>query len=165
MLEHKCQSGSESFLFTAIASSSSGGVVLRSVAQLCPTLRDPMDWGPPGSSVHGILQARILEWLAISYSRASSQDRDQAQVSCVSCIGRRILSHCATWEAPSSSIGPDTKHMVCKYLMKGRCPRQQIIEVLLNPSSPRLFSPGAELGILYIYMYIPLLPELLSVLP
>ena len=39
------------------------------VAQSCPTLCDPMDCSPPGSSVHGILQARILEWVAISFSR------------------------------------------------------------------------------------------------
>ena len=42
------------------------------VAKLCPTLCDPMDGSPPGSSVHGILQARILEWVAISFSRGSS---------------------------------------------------------------------------------------------
>ena len=42
------------------------------VAQSCPTLRDPVDCSPPGSSVHGILQARILEWVAISFSRGSS---------------------------------------------------------------------------------------------
>ena len=41
-------------------------------AQLCPTLCDPTDCSPPGSSVHGILQERILEWVAISYSRGSS---------------------------------------------------------------------------------------------
>ena len=40
------------------------------VAQSCPTLCDPMDCSPPGSSVHGILQARILEWVAISFSSA-----------------------------------------------------------------------------------------------
>ena len=40
-----------------------------SVAQSCPTLGNPMDYSPPGSSVHGILQARILEWAAISFSR------------------------------------------------------------------------------------------------
>ena len=43
--------------------------------QLCPTLCDPMDWSLPGSSVHGILQARILEWIAKPSSRASSQPR------------------------------------------------------------------------------------------
>ena len=46
------------------------------VAQSCLTLCDPMDCSPPGSSVHGILQARILEWVAISFSRGSSQPRD-----------------------------------------------------------------------------------------
>ena len=38
------------------------------VAQLCPTLRDPMDCSPPGSSVHGVFQARVLEWIAIAFS-------------------------------------------------------------------------------------------------
>ena len=53
------------------------------VAQSCPTLCDPMDGSPPGSSVHGILQARILEWVATSFSKGSSQLRDQTHVSCV----------------------------------------------------------------------------------
>ena len=59
----------------------------------------PMDCSPPGSSVHGILQARILKWVVISSSRGSSRPRDQTHVSCVSCIGRWILYHWATWEA------------------------------------------------------------------
>ena len=42
------------------------------VTQLCPTLRNPMDYSPPGSSIHGIIQARTLEWVAISFSRGSS---------------------------------------------------------------------------------------------
>jgi len=42
------------------------------VTQLCPTLYDPIDWGPPGSSVHGIFQARIPEWVAVSFSRGAS---------------------------------------------------------------------------------------------
>ena len=46
------------------------------VAQSCPTLCDPMDCSLPGSSVHGIFQARVLEWVAISFSRASSPPRD-----------------------------------------------------------------------------------------
>ena len=61
---------------------------------------DSMDCSPPGSSVHGIFQGRILEWVAISYSRGSSPPRDWNWVSCVSCIGRLILYYCATWEAP-----------------------------------------------------------------
>ena len=70
------------------------------VAQSCPTLCDPMDSSPPGSSVHGIFQARILGWVAISYSRESFWPRDRTWVSCVFHIGRQILFHCATWEAP-----------------------------------------------------------------
>ena len=54
---------------------------------------------PSGSSVHGIFCTRILEWVAISYSRGSSQPRDWTCVSCISCTGRRILHHCVTWEA------------------------------------------------------------------
>ena len=51
------------------------------VAQLCLTLCEPMDCSPPGSSVHGILQARILEWVAIHVSRGGFQPRDQTQFS------------------------------------------------------------------------------------
>ena len=52
------------------------------VIQLCLTLCDPTGCSPPGSSVQGILQARILEWVAISFSKGSSLPRDQTQVSC-----------------------------------------------------------------------------------
>ena len=55
--------------------------VLCLVAQSCLTLCDPMDCSPLGSSVHGILQARILERVVIPFSRGSSQPRDQTQVS------------------------------------------------------------------------------------
>ena len=48
------------------------------IAQLCPTLWDLMDY-----TVHGILQAKILEWVAVSFSRESSQPRDRTQVSCI----------------------------------------------------------------------------------
>ena len=51
------------------------------VAQLCLTLCDPMDCSPPGSSIHGIFQAKVLEWVAISFSRGSFQPRDWTQVS------------------------------------------------------------------------------------
>ena len=50
--------------------------------QSCPALYDPMDHSPPGSSVHGILQARILEWVAMPSSRGS-RPRDQTHVSCI----------------------------------------------------------------------------------
>ena len=51
------------------------------VAQPCPTLCDPLDCSLPGSSLHGILQARVLEWVAISFSRGSSRPRNRTQVS------------------------------------------------------------------------------------
>ena len=53
------------------------------VAQSCPTLCDPMDCSLPGASVHGIFQAIVLEWIAISFSRGSSQPRDWTQVSSI----------------------------------------------------------------------------------
>ena len=67
--------------------------------QSCPTLCDPMDCSSPGSFVHGILQARILEWVAISFSRGSSPPRDRTHVSCIPRTAKQILYHCATWEA------------------------------------------------------------------
>ena len=60
---------------------------------LCPTLCNSMDHSPPSFSVDGILQARILEWVAISYSRESSRPRDWTHISWVSCIGRWVLYH------------------------------------------------------------------------
>ena len=53
---------------------------------MCPTLCDPMDYSLPGSSVHWIFQARILEWVAISFPGGSSQPRDRTRVSCI--VGR-----------------------------------------------------------------------------
>ena len=55
------------------------------VPQSCLTLCDLMNCSPPGSSIHGILQARILAWVAIRFSRGSSWPRDQTQVSCIAC--------------------------------------------------------------------------------
>ena len=68
-------------------------------AQLCLMLLNPMDCSQHGSAVQGIFQARILEWVAISYSMGSIQSRDQTHFSCNSCIGRQILYYCATWKA------------------------------------------------------------------
>ena len=60
---------------------------------------DPMDCSLSGSSVPRISQARILEWVDISYSKKSSQSRAQTCVSCISCNGRQILYYCATWDS------------------------------------------------------------------
>ena len=63
--------------------------------QSCPTLCNPMDSSPPGSSVHGIFQAKILELVAVSFSRGPSPPRDQTLSSS---ICRQILYHCAIWK-------------------------------------------------------------------
>ena len=76
------------------------------VTQSCPTLCDPMDCSPPGSSVHGILQARILEWVAISSFRGCSRPRDRTWAF-------RITGRCftlwATKEAPYIFLNMDRK--------------------------------------------------------
>ena len=83
-------------------------------------LCDPIDCSPPGSSVHGILQARIQEWVAISFSRGSSQPSDQTCVSYVSCFGRQVFfftlvlpvkhfeNHCGFLPKRSSSLLPSS---------------------------------------------------------
>ena len=70
--------------------------------QSCPTLCDPMDCSPPGSSVHGSLQVRLLEWVARPSSRRSSQLRDQTRSSCSSCLVGRFF----TTEPPGNSQSP-----------------------------------------------------------
>ena len=70
------------------------------IAQSCPTICDPVDCSLQGSSVHGIFQARVLEWVAISFSSGSSRPRDRTQVSCIA--GRRFTIW-ATREALSLS--------------------------------------------------------------
>ena len=81
--------------------------VLCLVAQLRPTLCDSMDCSAPGSSVHGILQARILEWVVISFSRGSSRPRDQTRVSR---IGGRCFNLWATREAcQKKNAGPQVQ--------------------------------------------------------
>ena len=69
-----------------------------------------MDHSPPGSSVHGILQARVLDWIAIPFSSVSSWPWDWTRVSCISCIGWCILYHCAAWEPQ--------KALTCQRILK-----------------------------------------------
>ena len=72
----------------------------------CLTLCNPIDCSPPGSSVHGIFQARILEWVAISSSRRSSQPRDQTLISYVPCIAGGFFMCWASKEAPGELLFP-----------------------------------------------------------
>ena len=97
------------------------------VVQPCPTLCDPMDCSPPGSSVHGILQARTLEWVAIPSSGGSSQPSDRTWVSCSA--GRFF----------TPNLG------VCKSCFTYRCPRdtRSLYTQIPNLSSraPHLANP------------------------
>ena len=72
-----------------------------SVTQSCPTLCGPMDCIPPGSSVHGILQVRILEWVAMPYSEGSFQPRDRIKSTSLAShtLADRFFTPSATWEA------------------------------------------------------------------
>ena len=71
-------------------------------AQSCLALYTPMDCSPPYSSVHGILQARMLEWIAISYSKESFRLRDRTQVSVFPALAGRFFTTSTTWEAQSN---------------------------------------------------------------
>ena len=80
------------------------GSKVKSPLCVCSVVSDSsvtlLDCSPPVSSVHGISQAGILEWVAIASSRGSSWPRDRSRTSCISCIGRQILYRWATREAP-----------------------------------------------------------------
>ena len=86
-----------------VCSSSESNFTVK-VAQLCPTLCNALDLTElSGSSVHGIPQARILEWVAIPFSKVSSRLRDRTRASCVNC--RQILSCLSRQESPERSSG------------------------------------------------------------
>ena len=81
------------------------------VAQSCLTLCDPTDCSLPGSSVHGILQARILEWAAIPFSRGSFQPRDRTCVCSVYCIaGGFFFYHCTSVTATNCVLASPLSH-------------------------------------------------------
>ena len=102
-----------------------------SAVLLCPTLCDPVGYSPLGSSVHGIFQAKILKWVAVSYSRGSSPPRDRIHVSCVSYTGR-ILYHWATKEALLFTLRG------CKRLLHGQQP------TLVLPQGPAPVGPNRK---------------------
>ena len=103
-------------------------VMLCLVAQLCPTLCDPMDCSPPGSSVHGILQSRILEWVAMPSSRGSSQPRDWTQVSCIA--GKFFTTEPAR-EAPPSSLLLTKYQMILLWLLSSSLEMDKIDKIFL----------------------------------
>ena len=79
--------------------------------QLCPTLCNPIDCSPPGSSILGILQARILEWVSLPSSRGSSWPRNWTHISCVA---GRLFTHWANWESHLSLVYLLQILLICK---------------------------------------------------
>ena len=67
--------------------------------QFCPTLCNPMNCSPPGSSAHQILPARTLEWIVVPSSRGASQPRDWTRISYVFHVDRQVFYHSTSWEA------------------------------------------------------------------
>ena len=110
-------------------------------AQSRPTLCDPMNCSPPDSSVRGILQARILEWVAISSSRGSSWPRDWT---CVFCIGRQNLYHWATWETACLCIFNAFTSLFCPELLLRKCcvsaDKEKPLWDILRITDPAAFS-------------------------
>ena len=97
-----------------------------------------MDCSLPGSSIHGILQARILEWVGIPFSRGSSQPKNWTQNSSISCIAGRFFTHWAIWEV--KSIGNDPlKRIILVNIPKPQPPSVQFSSV--TQSGPTLCDP------------------------
>ena len=107
--------------------------------QSCQTLGDPMDCSPPGSSVYGILQAKILKWVGMPSSRGSSWPRDPTQVSYVSCTGRWVLYHWHLMESPFYHTATAKSLQSCPTLW----PRRRQPTRLLRPWD----SPGKNPGV------------------
>ena len=121
-----------------------------SVTQSCPTLCNPMDCGLPGSSVHGILQARILEWVAIPFSRGSSRPSG-------------IKSRSPALQADSLLSGPPRNITICKVWLQ---------EIMRNPEteakftisfSVSLFVPPTSPPSLFLSLFLPLYLSLTQV--
>ena len=103
------------------------------VAPSCPTVCNPMDCSPPGSFVHWILQTRILQWVAMPFSRGSSLLRDGTQISW---IGRLILYHWATREAPKTTW--ISHNYIYIYLSSPSCASSHPPSISLSRSSQSL---------------------------
>ena len=102
---------------------------------------DPVDSSPPGSSVHGILQARTLEWVAMPSSRGSSRPRDQTHIFRMSRIGRQILYHCAT----------------CQYLIPEHFHQSQTKLQTSQQTPPNFSLSGKHIHFLSLAFFCPFL--------
>ena len=122
------------------------------VAQSCLTLCSTMDCSLPGSSVHGLLQAKILEWLAIPFSRASFWPRDQTRVSC---IAGRFFCHLSHQGSPKSTDMGIHSFFQGIFLTQGLNPDplhcRQILYCLSHPGSPYIHI--CVCACIYVYRY------------
>jgi len=123
--------------------------------QLCPTLCGPVACSPLSSSVHGILQAGILEWVAISSSRESSQPRDWTRVSYVSCIGRQVFyDYCRL-----SAVQSLSRVRLCNHM---NCSKQASVSITNSWSSARIMSIESVMPSSHLILCLPLLLPLQS---
>ena len=138
------------------------------ITQSCPTLCNPMNYSPPGSFVHGIPQARILEWVAIPFSRGSSWLRERSQVSCIEdklftiwatkecvCMRAKSLQLCPTLCNPTDCSPPDSS--------VHRTLQARILECVAMPSSRGSSQLRGQSSICYVHLHwqagsLPLVP-------
>ena len=103
------------------------------IAQSCPTLGDPMDCSLRGSSIHGIFQARVLEWVAISFSRGSSRPRDRTWVSHIASRWFYHLSHQGSSPANSNPLHIGNQfYLLCQSYSMGCCRVREDYELELS---------------------------------
>ena len=111
----------------------------------CPTLCNPMDCSPPGSSVHGILQASTTGWVATASSRGSPPPRDETQVSCMSCSGRRALFQLSHQGNPVEPFDlwlvSNTDDVSLKLLSLGDFPGGPVVKTLQFQCKGHRFDP------------------------
>ena len=106
--------------------------------QSCPPLFDLMDCSLPGSSVRGILQARILEWFAVPVSKGSSPSMDRAHVSYVCCIGRQVLYHWLHLAGPSKPPGKPPDYFLCMTATR------ENLSVVINENRNKSYALGTD---------------------
>ena len=130
----ECRGSTLSPWFWADAFCSSNACIRAKLLQLCLTLWDPLDCSLPGTFVHGVLQARVLEWFTLPFSRGSSHPRDRTHISYISCIDRRVLYHWCHLGSPCSSKGlPFPAWKFSKLLLLRFCSSAHITRSPVSP--------------------------------
>ena len=103
------------------------------VTQSCLTLSDHMDCGPPGSSVHGILQAKILEWVAITFSKCSLSSSHKRQLETITTSSNCMFSSFASWRELHSPQTPPPVYFYCSESCVATSMTQEVSAQMLSP--------------------------------